>query len=82
MLSDRSHMTLKYELFISCHGEGCAWRDVYQFADRPEPDVICMLKDRTVELYKEIYDQEPGSLHMGIQIVEPGNRDQLPTIRK
>lgn len=82
MRSDQTHMILKYELFISCTGDGRAWRDVYQFADRPEADIICMLKERTVELYEAIFDQEPISINMGIQIVEPQHRDQLPTLRK
>lgn len=75
-------MTLKYELFISMHGDGAAWRDVYQFADRPENEIIRMLRERTYETYRELYDQDPVSQHMGINIVEPQNRDNLPTLRK
>ena len=81
-ISHSDHMTLKYELFVSCHGDGCAWRDVFQFADRPETDVIAMLKERALETYRELYDQEPNSVHLGIQIIEPQHREELPTIRK
>lgn len=81
-LHSNHHMTMKYELFVSCHGDGCAWRDVFQFADRPEVEIICMLRDKSVETYRALYDQEPASTHLGINIVEPQHRDSLPTIRK
>lgn len=77
-----SYMTLKYELYVTCHGEGGAWRDVYQFVDRPEIDIVRMLKERTVETYEALYDSEPSSVSLGIQIITPESREQLPTIRK
>jgi len=79
---DRSHMTLRYELLILAHSDGYSWRDIYHFADKPELAILEMLKERAETTFEELYNQEPANISLLLNIIQPDQREHLPTIRK